>query len=53
MDSPVAVVEFQNLIFILSEILCPTLEEADSIYTSLENGKILMGLLLCLMTIRM
>jgi hypothetical protein len=41
----VAVVEFQNPKYlVLSEILCPTLEEADSIYTSLENGKDFNGL---------
>jgi hypothetical protein len=36
----VALVEIQNPKYLmLAEIVCPTLDEADSVYTSLENGK--------------
>ncbi|MDR3626529.1 MAG: energy transducer TonB [Ignavibacteriaceae bacterium] len=36
----IAIVEYQDPQFIqLAEILCPTIEEADSIYAALENGK--------------
>lgn len=36
----VAVVEFMDPQYVLlAEILCPTLEDADSIYAALENGK--------------
>ena len=36
----VAVVEYADPEYVaLAEILCPTLEEADSVYTALENGK--------------
>ena len=36
----VALVEYRDPQYVfLAEILCPTLEEADSVYTDLENGK--------------
>jgi hypothetical protein len=36
----IAIVEYQDPQYLhLAEILCPTIEEADSIYAALENGK--------------